>query len=167
MSTYKKDQATKIAVFCILLLVCMGLTITTSAYYSANTGYKTPPFETNAIAGMPPKGPSEGYGIINSSFGYAIGISSACELENGRLTVYFANPDSNCVWLSLAIVKIVDGKVTEIVAETGIIKPGQYIEWMKIPDGHTFTDEVFLIKSYAPETYVGMGEEIVEIIFNK
>lgn len=75
-------------------------------------------------------------------------------VENGSADVYFTNPKGNSVWMKLRVFN----SNGDVIAETGLIRPNEYIKSVKfdtIPeDGEKI---VMKIMTYEPYTYESAG----------
>jgi len=68
--------------------------------------------------------------------------------------VYFTSPETNEVWLKLALAD----DQGNVLGETGVIKPGQYVKQLtlgELPDADISVK--MKIIAFEPETYVSMG----------
>lgn len=117
--------------------------------------YIPPEFETNVTAIDKTIEMEETYTILDVAKGYRVGICGQPVWENNRLTVYFANPIENEVWMKLCIL---DENKT-ILCETGLIRPGECIKHVGIQNiAENKTLIQMKVMGYEPNTYYSMGE---------
>lgn len=128
---------------------------------TATKGEFTPPaFDTSAEVGVPEVSPDLGW-YTPQAEGLALKVSVCGEviIKDGKADVYFTNYAENDEWM---ILRIIDEE-GNILAETGIIKPGEYIktvEFDTVPsDGQTITHKIM---AYEPETYYSAGSLTLE-----
>ena len=119
-------------------------------------GEFTPPaFDAAAQAGVP-EVPSELGWFTPTAEGLSMKVSVCGEviIKDGKADIYFTNHGENSDWM---LVRILDGN-GNILAESGIIKPGEYVKTIKfdtVPqNGATI---VYKIMAYEPETYYSAG----------
>lgn len=117
--------------------------------------FTPPPFDASAEVGTPAVDESLGW-FTPAAEGLDMKVSVCGEviIEDGKADVYFTNHAGNDVWLRL---RIIDDE-GNILAETGIIKPGEYIrtiEFDTVPtNGQVIHHKVM---AYEPDTYYSAG----------
>lgn len=83
-----------------------------------------------------------------------VSVCTKTILTEDRADVYFTNHEANEEWMKLRIMD----EEQQILAETGLIKPGEYIQTIEfdvVPkSGQTLT---YKIMAYEPETYYSAG----------
>lgn len=107
-------------------------------------------FEKNAVVGDP---------VVPSNLGWAElaimdgGKVHVCGILNadfsGSLPVWFSSDANNTVWVKLRLLDA-DGNV---LGETGILKPGEYVERMQLVEGTHSCSCTLLALLYEPDTY--------------
>mgnify|MGYP007070148465 CR=1 FL=1 len=86
--------------------------------------------------------------------GYVVHVCGVLRANaDGMLPVWFASDAGNDVWLKLRL-RNADG---EIIGETGILRPGEYVELMRLGENAATGDVVLEIMGYEPETYYSAG----------
>ena len=121
-----------------------------------------PSFDENAVIGDPADiedaiklGYSEMYDPAQMSYKGAL-CGMFIVNENNEADIYFANPEVNPVWVKLRV--YAPDTNGEIVCETGLIRPGEYIKTVKfnreIKSGEKLTAKVM---GYVPDTYMSAG----------
>lgn len=121
--------------------------------------YRPPKFDTAAAAGVPdvPEGLGFGYAGTPDGNSFRVGLASRWKREpDGSLPVWFTNPEGNDAYLLLRITNE-DGR--KIFYETGLVRPGEYVEKLapvrKLPeDDMPVTAAVY---SLDPENYHSLG----------
>lgn len=115
--------------------------------------FTPPPFEESAEKGIPNVPGNLGWDELNAS-AFKVSVCGKVFFENEKAVVWFTNPDENTLWLKL---RIIDSE-GDIIGETGIIRPGEYIKDVslsgEISDGMPI---ILKVMSYEPETYYSAG----------
>ena len=116
-----------------------------------------PPFDTSAVRGTPNILNPEaiGYTELDVPNAYKVSVCGMVRVNGNKADIYFTNPESNNAWLKL---RVFNAK-GEIIAETGLVRPGEYIQsvtFTKIPN---IDDPITLrVMGYEPVTYYSVGE---------
>lgn len=131
------------------------------------SGFTPPPFDSNAQQGVPNVTDEKlAYGTVDIplpsgvSLPYHVRLCLAPAVEDGKIVAYLTNPKNNDnVWLKL---KVLDAEGNKI-AETGVIKPGEYVQYAPLLEGvdaASLTDGTQIklkVLAYEPETYSSVG----------
>lgn len=142
--------------FLICILEVFGMVtvlIRGSSFSKEAKSFTPPPFEEEARQGEPKVLEELGYSQLNAKE-YEVALCGAPIVQDGKAFLYLTNPDSNKVWLK---VRILD-ESGRILGESGLLKPGEYVEAVKltaIPKEDTSVQ--LKIMSYEPETYYSAG----------
>ena len=137
-------------VICAVAAIIMVIMLVTSG---SGRSFTPPPFDPAAQTGTPDVPESAGYGELDAGdfkF-YAAGNLTA---KNGKPDIWLTNPEENNIWLK---VRLLD-KDENILGESGLIKPGEYIQSIEldeIPQG--ISSVTLKIMAYAPDTYQSAG----------
>lgn len=137
-------------VICAVAAIIMVIMLVTSG---SGRSFTPPPFDPAAQTGTPDVPESAGYGELDAGdfkF-YAAGNLTA---KNGKTDIWLTNPEENNIWLK---VRLLD-KDENILGESGLIKPGEYIQSIEldeIPQG--ISSVTLKIMAYAPDTYQSAG----------
>ena len=118
--------------------------------------FQPPAFEEMVIQGEPGEEAKRlGYSeIYQEGMEFKAGICAFLQIKEERAQVYFNNPKENQVWMKL---RITNGE-GEIVAESGLIKPGEYLQYISFEEVPALGEMVELkIMSYQPESYESAG----------
>lgn len=137
-----------------------GLHLTeTKAQQEYNTGEKgsnfvPPKFESDAVNGTPTVDSSLGWAALTISADYSVHVCGVLNADStGSLPVYFTNDEGNTVWSKLRILN----SDNEVIGETGLLKPGQYVERVQLDKGAVSGDVTLQVMGYQPETYYSAG----------
>ena len=75
-------------------------------------------------------------------------------MEGSNAAVYLTNPAENEVWLKLRVLD----ENGNILGETGLIRPGEYVKDVALTENLTAGTKIKLkIMGYEPETYFSAG----------
>ena len=117
--------------------------------------FTPPPFDTSAQIGEPSVPEEYGYNLLyKDGMSFKVGLCGKVLVRENTADVYFTSPADNTPWLKL---RVFDAK-GNIIGETGLIRPGEYIksiEFTKTPQ--SYDGLIFKIMSYEPDTYNSLG----------
>lgn len=139
----------------VLGILCIfSLSVMTLALCRGRSGgvFVPPPFEQAARAGMPSAPEHLGYQELDVQV-FRVGLCGAVRICDGAAEVWFANPQDNPVWLKLRILDE-DGN---ILGQTGLLRPGEYVPRVAIPDMEPGTPVILKVMAYEPDTYHSAG----------
>lgn len=140
------------AVICLVSVIIMIAVLANPRKGDVPT-FTPPPFEENAVAGVPAVPEGLGWGELDAKV-YKASVCGVVRAEDGGADVWFTNPESNAVWLKLRILD----KNGNILGETGIIKPGEYVQSVFFRTVPQSGDAIVLkLMAYEPETYHSAG----------
>ena len=118
-----------------------------------NYGHNACDLRPAAQTGTPDVPESAGYGDLDAGdfkF-YAAGNLTA---ENGKTDIWLTNPAEKYIWLKARLLD----KDENILGESGLIKPGEYIQSIELDEIPKGTSSITLkIMAYAPDTYQSAG----------
>ena len=114
-----------------------------------------PPFETAVKEGTPDVPSTLAYGeAYREGMPYRFSVCGNVVMCGAEAAVYFTNPSANDAWLKLRVY----GESGELLGETGLIKPGEYVETVALcRELKQGTAIVLKIMGYEPETYHSVG----------
>ena len=123
-----------------------------------------PDFETNAIEGSPDVPEKYAYKeLYQEGMPFKSSICGNIFTENNEAVLYFTNPESNDAWLK---VRITDEQ-GNILGESGIIKPGEYVRSVKLNKELSESVPVKIkLMGYEAETYNSLGSVTVKSNIN-
>ena len=144
---------------CVVSLIAMVLVLTRP---QKEPEFAPPAFDSAAQEGAP-KVP-EGIGwqeLHQEGMTYKVGLCGKVLVKDQKADLYFYNAKANDVWIKL---RIFDSK-DQIIAETGLIKPNEYIQSVSFAtepkEGETLRIKVM---GYEPETYHSAGSITINTI---
>lgn len=86
--------------------------------------------------------------------GYSIYISPSPKLDSNYLKIDFISFDTNNIWIK---VRILDNN-DNIIGETGLVKPGEYLEKVKLNKTIKENDKIkYKIMGYEKDSYLSAG----------
>lgn len=138
-----------------ITVILVVLTIIIAVRTSSKEEFIKPEFDKNAI-NILDNAINENlqYAEINVAEGYVVGICNNLILdEDNNIKIYFRSLAENNVLVKLRVYD----KQNNILSETGLIKPGEQIEKIKIDDLNQSKEVIIKIMSYDPETYYSKG----------
>ncbi len=115
--------------------------------------FTPPPFDENAVAGQPDLTLEDGYGTVNTE-AYRVSVLGDLVLSGDTIDVFLTNYEQNTCWLKLSL-RDANGN---ILGETGLLRPGQYVQKLMlttVPEATLPVDLV--IMGYEPDTYYSVG----------
>lgn len=166
MKQIQSQNRNQTAVVCLLGAACVVAFLVliavarTSAQKQTTIGeFTPPPFESAAAYGVPEVEADLGWSELSVRQGYVAHVCGVLRADaDGSVAVWFSSDKDNEVWLKLRL-KNAQG---ETLGETGILKPGEYVERMKLEDGAQSGTVVLQIMGYEPETYYSAGSVSLE-----
>ena len=154
MSRLQKILALLFCTISIIAITIMVISICYSHNNIENGEFIPPDFEKSAIDGEPDVPENSGYSLMSLDDDYNIYVCGKLKNNNGETDVYFTSDINNNVWVKLQIIS----ETGEIIGETGIVKPGQYVKTIKLKNAPNKDFEVKLkVVGYEPETYHSGG----------
>ena len=138
------------AAICILSLVIMLFALTAQKPPQIAGEFTPPPFDSTAVVATPLVPDGLGYSELDCQ-AYKV---SLCGKLNANGDIWLTNPESNEVWLK---VRVLDEN-GNILGETGLVRPGEYIQTVDlISVPKAGTPVTLKIMAYEPETYYSAG----------
>lgn len=152
----KKQKAISILLTFIALsaIVFMILVVSSSDSEIEYGEFVPPKFDENSVTGEPDVPENSGYSLMNISDEYNIYVCGKLKLKDDNVDVYFTSDFNNSVWTKL---QVLDNS-NNIIGETGVIKPGEYVKSVTL-NSEIQKDESVKLKvvGYEPETYHSAG----------
>ena len=114
--------------------------------------FTPPPFDTAAKQGVPDVPGNLGWQELDAQ-AFQVGVCGEVFIIDNLADIWLTSPESNAVWLKLRVLDC-NGN---ILGETGLIKPGEYVRSVSlnsIPDDPSI---VLKVMAYEPETYHSAG----------
>lgn len=148
-----------LSVLCALSVVLMIVSL--CGHENDNAGFVAPPFDETAKQGMPHNEESARFGwaeISQDEIPYKTAVCGKLQIVDKQAVVFLTNYADNDVWLKLRVLDG-DGKT---IAETGLAKPGEYIESVQFTEAMKDGEVIKLkIMAYEPETYYSVGSIVL------
>jgi hypothetical protein len=163
-----KEKQLKKLLYIMALLCALCVTVMTVALCmpkEESAVFTPPPFEADAVSGVPTVDESLGYSeIYRQGMGFSALVCGNVTADGLDAKVYFTNPAENTVWLKL---RIMDAE-GNILGETGILKPGEYVECVTLAEELGEGTKISLkIMAYEAETYHSEGAVILNTAIRK
>lgn len=112
--------------------------------------FTPPPFDAAAVVGTPTVPEGLGYSELDCQ-AYKV---SLCGKPGTDGTIFLTNPQTNAVWLKLRVLD----KKGNILGETGLVRPGEYVQTVTLaPNARPGSSVTLKIMAYEPETYYSAG----------
>ena len=118
-----------------------------------------PAFEESAIEGAPNVPEGLGYSApFQEGMAYRFAVCGNVIMEGNRALVYLTNPAENDAWIKLRIFD----ESGNMLGETGLLKPGQYVQYLTLTTELDPGTPVRLqIMGYEPESYTSAGSVVL------
>ena len=140
------------AIACMIAIVAM-IVVLVIKLTPKKGEFSPPPFESAITVGTPEVPPNLGWGEAEAEE-FSAKICGVVNIDEDKADLWVTNPEENTVWIKLRVLDE-NGK---ILAETGLIRPGEYLQTVhfdKVPkSGSNVTLKVM---AYYPDTYVSAG----------
>ena len=148
-----------LAVLVVVMIVTLSLTKNKTAAFTP------PPFEENAVAGIPEVAENLGYSSpYREGMAYRFSVCGNVTASGNDAAVYLTNPKENEVWLKLRVLD----EGGQLLGETGLLRPGEYVQYVTLktvpPAG---TKIILKIMGYEPETYHSAGSATLSTLMGE
>lgn len=146
----KKGILPVMTVLCVIAVIGMVIALTAGGRQES---FSPPPFDPAAQSGTPDVSEGSGYGEMDAK---AFRFSACGELsvQDGKTDVWLTNPAENEVWMKVRVMD--EGGNT--LGESGLIRPGEYVQSVKLDTVPDQTIPVSLkVMAYEPDTYYSAG----------
>ena len=143
-------------VCCLLFAIVMLLGVCLASCKEEEPQFVPPSFDAAAVAGTPTVPDGLGYSELDAKGVYRFSVCGEVKVVDEKADVWFTSPAENTVWLKL---RVQNKQTGEILGETGLIKPGEYVQsisFFSAPKKGTAI--VLRVMSYEPDTYYSRGE---------
>ena len=145
----------------ILIAVCavavlgmiLALTLGGRQPQQQRPSFTPPPFDASAVVGTPEVPEGLGYSQFDAKL-FKASICGEVKVVDGSADIYLTNPESNYAWIK---VRVMDEQ-GNVLGETGLIKPGEYVKsvtFNTVPE--TGAQSVLKIMAYERNTYHSAG----------
>lgn len=95
--------------------------------YNYKKSYKPPAFEVSAVQGEPQVDPEHGYSTMALSDAFRVTMCGAPPGTANSLDLYLTNEKTNKFYLLFQVYS-----AGELVAQTGLVKPGEYVKTIEL-----------------------------------
>lgn len=163
MVKIKKMIIPMLAFLCIVSTSLMTVILWNISKTSKKEAVFIPPnFDVEAIRGKPqPPQELEWSELYKEGMRFKVGICGKFVADGNTADVFFSNSAENEVWLKLRVFD----EQNNIISETGLIKPNEYIKSVKfnrtVLDGEKIKIKVM---AYEPETYYSEASIVLNTI---
>jgi hypothetical protein len=147
-----RKKSTPLIFAALLAVICLAFMVFALARRPepVRGEFTPPPFDPAAESGTPVVPEGLGYSQLDCR-AYKV---SLCGKLGADGTVFLTNPKENAVWLKL---RVLDEK-GNILGETGLIRPGEYVRTVTLNrEVKPGTPVTLKIMAYEPETYHSAG----------
>lgn len=147
-----KDKK-KIIILSLVLLFLILIIILLSINIKNKETFVKPEFDSNVLTEIP-ENINYQDSTIKIKENYDIYINGLPKLENDDLVIDFISIDTNNIWIKIRVLN----ENEEVIAESGLVKPGEYLKSVKLNKQINKTDQViYMIIGYEIDTYLSAG----------
>ena len=147
-----KRYVTILFVLCMITLIGMVISLTLTGKPTQEP-FVPPEFDPFVALGMPDVPENLDWQKLDAK-AFEVGISGVMMPKGNGLDVWLTNPQENEVWLKVRVLSA-DGN---ILGETGLIKPGEYVQTVSLKIMPSAGTPITLrVMAYEPETYHSAG----------
>lgn len=150
-------------VICLAAVIGMTVSLVLTGGRAGQKEFVPPAFDPAAQRGIPSVTDNSWTQIYTDGMSFSAHVCGKVVIEHDAADLYFTNDGSNSVWLKL---RILDGE-NRILAETGLIKPGEYIKsvaFTTVPQRGTGI--LLKVMAYEPDTYYSAGAVTLNTVAN-
>ncbi len=152
-----KKAVNVIVTLCIIAAIVLVAMILW-ARFKPEEGFTPPPFEEAAQSGTPIVENNTWTKVFQDGMTFSAHLTGIVTVKGDSSDVYFTNDEGNKVWLKLRVMDENDN----ILGETGLLKPNEYVKTVKLDTVPKPGDVVRLkIMAYEPDTYFSAGVVIM------
>ena len=139
---------------CLVAVIGMIVALSLTGPKVIHKPFTPPAFDANAQTGTPEVPDESWKQVFQPGMSFVAYICGKVVLQENTADVYFTNDFENEAWLKVRITDI-DGN---ILAETGLIKPGEYLKSVTFTTVPAPGTEIAMrIMAYEPDTYYSLG----------
>ena len=154
----KKQKNTPLLLAAGICVICIAVMCFALASPKEATGpFTPPPFALDAQSGVPQAPENLGWSMLDARV-YRVGICGEVRIQDGSADLWLTNPEDNNLWLKL---RVLDEK-GNVLAETGLIRPGEYLQTVDFTQMPSPGEKIQLkIMAYEPQTYYSAGSVVL------
>lgn len=147
-----KDKKKITILFSILILLILIIILLLTHIKNKSTFIK-PGFDSNVINKIP-QDINYKDSTINISENYNVYINGLPKMDKDNLIIDFISLEDNKVWIKLRILD----EQNKVIAESGIVKPGEYLKSIKLNKKVKENDKImYMIIGYEIDSYISAG----------
>lgn len=156
---FSKTSKRNIIVYGLIIGVIIVALIFTGIYVigrlNATPEFIPPGFDASAQIGEPTPPLDFGYTTVNVEQRFDIKLCGRLFAQNNTIDIYLTNPASNNVWMMTEV----QDENGEVLAKSGIIKPGEYVQSIALAKNVTAaeTNVKIVVIGYDPDSYASRG----------
>lgn len=163
MKAEQVNRKSRRSVFGMAVLCTLSVAVMLFALNRPQAGFVPPPFEENAVDGVPQDVAEEFRYASLDAGAYTVVLCGMPTMEETEATLYFTDPAENDVWLKVRIYT----EKGAMLGESGLLKPGQYVENIHLNKAILKTTPVLLkVMAYEPDTYRSAGAVTLRTALN-
>jgi len=141
-----------VALMCIFIILVLIIIILMLSIKNKST-FKMPEFDKNVSSQIPIDIDYQS-SIIKVSDGYSVYIDGVPYIEKNDLVINFISIENNNVWIKIRIID----EEKNIIAESGLVKPGEYLKSVKLLKKISVkTNVTYMIMGYEIGSYMSAG----------
>jgi len=151
----------KLFLLAILAVCAVGVMIAvigTKVKPQQTADFVPPAFDRNAVTGIPDLNEDQGFYTVEIG-SYTVSFLVPFSADEDTADVQFTNYEINDCWMKL---RLLDHK-DHILGETGLIKPGEYVETIALTQEVTEDTVKAKFLFYEPEIYYSAGVALTEV----
>lgn len=121
--------------------------------------FAPPAFDSSAVTGTPEVPEGLGYSApFQEGMAYRFAVCGNVLMDGKQALVYFTNPVENDTWTKLRVYD----ESGNVLGETGLIKPGEYVQYVMLDKELAPGTPIKLkIMGYEPDTYLSAGSVVL------
>lgn len=144
------------AAVCLASLLVMAAAVAFAGRGNGAGQFVPPPFDSAAKKGVPEVPEGTAYGAVDAE-AFVVSICGKPGVRDGKAVIWLTSPEENDLWLKCRILDEDGG----LLGETGLIKPGEYVEAVDLKRIPAEDIPVQLrLMSYEPDTYYSGGTAV-------
>ncbi len=153
MMQITKKKVILAAIVCAVVVLAMILSIVMVSQIKP-PAFVPPEFDAAAVDGTPTDAGDSWSRIFQEGMNFSAHICGRIVPYDGKADLYFTNDAENAVLMKLRVYN----EMGAIIAETGLIRPGQYIKTVTFTTVPKNGEKISMkIMTYQPDTYYSEG----------
>lgn len=146
----KKNKVT--IVLSLVLLILIMIIVFLIINIKNKSTFKKPDFDKNAIETIPTSLDYQNK-IINVTDNYSLYVEPSPTIKDNDLIINLISLETNNILIKIRVLNN-----DKVVAETGLVKPGQYLKKVKLKKKLNVDDEIiYVVMGYEKNTYLSAG----------